>query len=91
MLYLNPILLLLFSLVYCFLGNGAGTGSWMTVVLPVFCLHLQHNDPHFPVVAELLGVKKEELQRWICDKKITTKNETLIQHLRVDVVSSLLT
>lgn len=54
-----------------------------------FCclsVSLQPNDPHFPVVAELLRVKKDELQRWLCDKKIKTKNETLIQHLRVEVV-----
>ncbi|XP_065187492.1 unconventional myosin-Va-like isoform X2 [Sycon ciliatum] len=39
------------------------------------------DDPHFPMVASLLGVDKNQLQKWLCNRKIQTGREVMVSPL----------
>lgn len=39
----------------------------------------QSNDPHLAVFCDLLGVKAEELVRWLCHRRIVLVAETVVK------------
>lgn len=49
----------------------------------------QNDDFHLALSAELLGIDRLQLQKWICNRKIVTVGEVLIKPLNAREVSSI--
>ena len=43
----------------------------------VFFVNLQNSDVHLPITCSLLGIDKEQMQYWLCNRKLVTANEVL--------------
>jgi len=39
--------------------------------------NLQNSDVHLSITCRLLGIDKEQMQYWLCNRKIVTANEVL--------------
>ena len=49
---------------------------------------VQNSDVHLPITCRLLGIDKEQMQYWLCNRKIVTANEVLTKPLTVAQVTT---
>ena len=50
-------------------------------------IRLQNSDVHLPITCRLLGIDKEQMQYWLCNRKIVTANEVLTTPLTISQVA----
>jgi len=51
-------------------------------------LFFQAEDFHLAMTAELLGIDRNQLRKWLCNRKIVTVGEVLIKPLTVSEVEN---
>lgn len=51
-----------------------------------FLVIFQAEDFHLAMTAELLGIDRNQLRKWLCNRKIVTVGEVLIKPLTVSEV-----
>jgi len=54
----------------------------------VFVWRLQDTDVHLPITCRLLGIDKDQMQYWLCNRKIVTANEVLTTPLSLSQVAA---
>ncbi|XP_061630697.1 unconventional myosin-Vc isoform X3 [Phyllopteryx taeniolatus] len=45
---------------------------------------ISHSDPHLHIFCELLGVRADDLVRWLCNRKLPLVNENVVKPLHKD-------
>jgi len=43
----------------------------------LFSVCLQNSDVHLPITCQLLGIDQDQMQYWLCNRKLVTANEVL--------------
>ena len=50
---------------------------------------MQKTDEYLPLMTEILGVEKEQMRMWLCNRKIVTAQESLVKPLTVQQVTDI--
>ena len=50
---------------------------------------MQKTDEYLPLMTEILGVEKEQMRMWLCNRKIVTAQESLVKPLTMQQVTDI--